>query len=171
MNTQHLNYLIQLVREELPSLQHDIQNGSNALALRPSVERLFNIVSHLVHNEIEEGFPSGNLPADLLVPPPIITQPTLSPPQAPEIPDITASDVPQVVVTPTGTRVIPPRGTGPAVMLPPGVAVDLTHLPSRPEPPAAPPGVAQVVLPPGGALSPEAAAALAARSAVPAPTR
>ena len=64
----------------------------------------------------------------------------------------------EVVITPQGTRVIPPVG-GQAVTLPPGSAVDLVGM-GRPVPPPAPPGVAQVVLPPGGVLTPEAAAAL-----------
>ena len=100
---------------------------------------------------------------NLLARPPIISQPGLAPTSSNGMPGITASDVPNVEITPQGTRVIPPTGAGAPITLPPNVAVDLTHMAGRLELPPAPPGVAQVVVPQGGAVTPELAAALAAR--------
>lgn len=112
-------------------------------------------------SEIPPAFSSGPvLPSVGMLPPPNpITQPGLAPTQAPGIPNIAPSGVAEVVITPQGTRVIPPVG-GQAVTLPPGSAVDLAGMGYPPVPPPAPPGVAQVVLPPGGAMTAETAAAL-----------
>jgi hypothetical protein len=96
--------------------------------------------------------------------PPIISQPGLAPPSSSGgMPGIAPSDVANVVITPQGTQVIPPAGTGAPITLPPNTAVDLAHMGGKPELPPAPPGVAQVVVPQGGAVTPELAAALAAR--------
>ena len=95
--------------------------------------------------------------------PPTITQPGLAPTSANGMPGIAPSDVANVVITPQGTQVIPAAGTGMPITLPPNTAVDLAHMGGRPELPPAPPGVAQVVVPAGGAVTPELAAALAAR--------
>ena len=95
--------------------------------------------------------------------PPIISQPGLAPASSNGMPGIAPSDVANVVITPQGTQVIPAAGTGAPITLPPNVAVDLAHMSGRPELPLAPPGVAQVVVPAGGAVTPDLAAALAAR--------
>ena len=95
--------------------------------------------------------------------PPIISQPGLAPTSSNGMPGIAPSDVANVVITPQGTQVIPPAGAGTPITLPPNVAVDLAHMGGRPELPPAPPGVAQVVVPPGGAVTPDLAAALASR--------
>jgi hypothetical protein len=95
--------------------------------------------------------------------PPTISQPGLAPASANGMPGIAPSDVANVVITPQGTQVIPAAGTGVPITLPPNTAVDLAHMGGRPELPPAPPGVAQVVVPAGGAVTPELAAALAAR--------
>ena len=174
--SQYLPNLIQFARE-LPQLQHDMQNASTQNTLWKSTQQLFNIVSYLLHHAIVDAYnnmPAGNpepaavpaaspaptpiapapvIPIGALPFPPTITQPGLAPPQTPGMPDIAPSGV---------TEVIPAGGAGPAVVLPPNVAVDATHL-GKPEPPAAPPGVAQVILPQGGALPPDVAAALASR--------
>jgi hypothetical protein len=94
--------------------------------------------------------------------PPIVSFPGLAPTASNGMPGISPSDVANVVITPQGTQVIPPTGAGAPITLPPNVAVDLVHM-GRPELPPAPPGVAQVVVPQGGAVTPELAAALAAR--------
>jgi len=71
--------------------------------------------------------------------------------------------VTNVTITPQGTHVVAP--TGARSQLPPGVPVDLTaSTGAPPELPEAEPGVTQVILPPGGGMSPEVAQALAARS-------
>jgi len=77
--------------------------------------------------------------------------PGLAPAQSPGVPDITPSGVLEVVITPNGKRVIPPAGQA---------AAPTSNAFEMPVPPPAPPGVANVVLPPGGVLTPEAAAAL-----------
>jgi DUF1680 family protein len=76
--------------------------------------------------------------------------PGLAPAQSPGVPDITPSGVLEVVITPNGKRVIPPAGQA---------AAPTSNAFEMPVPPPAPPGVANVVLPPGGVLTPEAAAA------------
>ncbi len=184
---QYTEHLVGFARE-LPQLQYDMQNASTQNALWLVCQKTFNILQYMLHHAIMEAyqgaqpgtptaqpaqpapapamsaippaFSSGpTLPSVGMLPPPNpITQPGLAATQAPGIPDIAASGVAEVVITPQGTRVIPPVG-GQAVTLPPGSSVDLVGM-GRPVPPPAPPGVAQVVLPPGGVLTPEAAAAL-----------
>lgn len=87
--------------------------------------------------------------------------------QNPVIPDVPNASiqpgVTNVVITSQGTHVVAPSGA--RAVLPPGAPVDLaTSTGAPPELPPAPPGVDQVVLPPGGGMSPEVAAALAGRS-------
>jgi hypothetical protein len=179
--------LVEFARE-LPQLQYDMQNASTQNALWLVCQKTFNILQYVLHHAIVEAyqsqpeaatasqpapapapamstippaFSSGpTLPSVGSLPPPNpITQPGLAPSQAPGFPDVAASGVAEVVITPQGTRVIPPVG-GQAVTLPPGSAVDLTGIGHPPVPPPAPPGVAQVVLPPGGAMTAETAAAM-----------
>ena len=70
--------------------------------------------------------------------------------------------VTNVVITPHGTRVIAP--TGASTVLPAGEAVDLAASTGRPIVPPAPPGVDNIVLPPGGGLTPDVVAALVSRT-------
>jgi len=197
--SKYLPELVKIAQDEMLSLQYDIQNASTTFTLQAATQRLFNIVSYLLHDAILDAYsrmpqmsaipaapaqaqqapiPEGaaHVPvmyAGMLPPPPIVTQPTPASmnaaPSIPGVQDIAPSNVASVMITPQGTRVIPASGAGPAVTLPPGSAVDLATMTGRPDLPPAPPGVAQVVLPPGGALPPEVASALAARSA-PIPT-
>ena len=171
MSTQYVNDLVKFAREELPALHHDMQNASTQYTLWSACQRLFNIVSVLLHHAILEAY--EKLPAGAaLPPPPIITQPDLAPAQTPGlpgVPDIAPAGVAQVVITPSGTRVIPPGGAGPSVVLPPGSAVDLASMTGKPELPPAAPGVAQVVLPPGGAMPAAVADAIASHPAPPPP--
>ncbi|HVP24128.1 MAG TPA: hypothetical protein VMS77_09490 [Conexivisphaerales archaeon] len=112
-------------------------------------------------------------------PPPATTSmpialPYLPPPVAPPAPPTVASpspmaDVPitpgvtNVIITPNGTMVTTPGGT--QSRLPPGAPVTLEIASDVPAvPPPAPEGYAQVVLPRGGSMPPDLAAALAARS-------
>jgi hypothetical protein len=95
--------------------------------------------------------------------PPTISQPALSTPSSNGMPGIPPSDVVNVVLTPQGTQVIPPVGAGAPVSLPVNTPVRLNHVMGQPELPPASPGVAQVVVPQGGALTPEVEAALSAR--------
>ena len=184
--SQYLPNLVEFARE-LPQLQHDMQNASTQNTLWNVTQRLFNILSYLLHHAIIDAYsnmPAGSpdpaatpaapqapahiapapvIPIGALPFPPIITQPGLAPAQMPGMPDIAPSGVTEVIVTSQGTKVIPPSGTGPAIVLPPNVAVDATHL-GKPVPPPAAPGVAQVILPEGGVLPPDVAAALASRA-------
>lgn len=183
--SQYLPNLVQFARE-LPQLQHDMQNASTQNTLWSVTQKLFNILSYMLHHAIIDAYsnmPAGNpepaavpaaspapspiapapvIPIGALPFPPTITQPGLAPTQVPGMPDIAPSGVTEVIVTAQGTKVIPAGGAGPAIVLPPNVAVDASHL-GKPEPPAAPPGVAQVILPEGGVLPPDVAAALASR--------
>ena len=171
MSTQYVNDLVKFAREELPALHHDMLNASTQYTLWSATQRLFNIVSVLLHHAILEAY--EKLPPGVTIPPPpMITQPEPAPAQMPGIPgvpDIAPAGVAQVVITPTGTRVIPAGGTGPSVVLPPGSAVDLATMTGKPDLPPAAPGVAQVVLPPGGAMPTEVAAAIASHPAPPPP--
>jgi hypothetical protein len=115
----------------------------------------------------------GGIPANLMrgmnLPP--INQPVAEP----------SSQVTEVMVTPQGTKVIVPGGT--TAVLPPGVHVDTAQFIPPPQRVAQPAGIpsfppqtpgqpVEVVLPQGGGMTPEMAAALeAARSAPPPPAQ
>ncbi len=74
--------------------------------------------------------------------------------------------VASVFITAQGTQAISP--TGVKTVLPPGEPVDLAATTGAPpELPPAPPGVQQIVLPPGGGMTPELAAALSTRTGEP----
>jgi hypothetical protein len=102
-----------------------------------------------------------------LPPPPMIHQPATMPSAA--LSDAQGANiqpgVTNVIITAQGTRVLNPNGG--TTVLPPGEAVDLAAATGRPIPPPAPPGVAQVVLPPGGGLTPDVLAALSSRQGTP----
>jgi len=71
--------------------------------------------------------------------------------------------VANVVITANGITAIAPSGQ--RTTLPPGEAVPIEATSGAPpEPPEAPEGVAQVVLPPGGGMTPELLAAIGNRS-------
>lgn len=98
------------------------------------------------------------------LPPPPSMVPTFHPSASlPGMPDVTLQPgAANVIITPQGTRTVSPTGT--TAMLPPGVPVGPDVLYGRPEPPPAPPGVANIVLPPGGGMTNETLAALTSRS-------
>lgn len=191
--SKHLPQLVKFA-QELPSLQYDLQNASTIYNLRDVSSRLFNIVSYMLHDVILDAYASmtpaeasaaasralpASAPSPLHAPvpaqatgvlpqPPTITGPSLGMPSIPGIPDgiVATPGAMNVVVTPQGTRVMAPGATQP-VVLPPGAPVDLASVTGQPELPDAAPGVAQVVLPPGGGMTAELAAALASRAAAP----
>jgi hypothetical protein len=174
--TPGLGELIRIYREDLPSLQYDVGNASTLHTLWPVTKRIFNVVITVLHYIISEELkkegidvasPATSPSPVVLSPPPVLSMPGLSPAAIPGMPNMPQSDVTEVYIAANGTRVVPPAGAGPAVTLPPGAAVDLAAMTGKPELPPAPPGVAQVVLPPGGALSAEVADALANRSGTP----
>ena len=186
MPTPYHQQLIQLVQPggELDQLQHDVENASTALAQRETNQRMYNVTSLLLYHCV---FLTEELIRAKIVPQhqPTVPTPSLAPAPAPAaraypafpappsiamlrpapsqgVPgnnEITPSDVPQVVITPEGTRVIPPAGSGAAaVVLPPNTPVHLDQVGATPANP--PPGI---VVPQGGIVTPELAAALASR--------
>ena len=109
--------------------------------------------------------PAGLAPLPPLLDPGQVPFPTS--PALPGSPDRSVQPgVANVFVTTSGTQVITPDGA--QVALPPGAAVDLAATTGQPELPPPPEGGVNVVLPPGGGLTPEVAAALAGRLTPPA---
>lgn len=189
MPTPYYQQLIELVQAggELEQLQHDVENASTALAQRETNQRMFNLTANLIYHCVsltEELVRRGVLqrsqpatpapaPAPVLAPvaaapayaafpsPPAIAMLRPSAPASlPGTNEITPSDVPQVVITPGGTRVIPPAGSGVApVVAPPYTPVRLDQVSGSPLA-APPPGI---VVPQGGIVTPELAAALSSR--------
>jgi hypothetical protein len=110
--------------------------------------------------------PVANPVADALglPPPPSFAQPTQAVPAVSGMPSAQAQPgVANVFLTTQGTEVV--AATGAKTVLPAGAPVDLAASAGLPpEPPPAPPGVEQVILPPGGGMTPELEAALAGRS-------
>jgi hypothetical protein len=99
-----------------------------------------------------------------LPPPPSFAQQTQAVPAVPGMPSAQAQPgVANVFLTTQGTEVV--AATGAKTVLPAGAAVDLAASAGLPpEPPPAPPGYEQVILPPGGGMTAELEAALAGRS-------
>ncbi len=101
----------------------------------------------------------------LLPPPPSMSGPLPGSPPNPAMPDVPPAQpgVANVFVTSQGTQVVAPDGS--RAVLPAGAPVgpELTSG-QPPELPDAPPGVDQVVLPPGGGMTPDVMAALTGRS-------
>jgi hypothetical protein len=148
-------------------LYHSIHDSVNRMNGQPAVEPVQQPAPVAVQ-QAPALSPQSNMHSSFGLPglptrPPAISQPGLAPASSNGMPGITASDVANVVITPQGTQVIPAAGTGAPITLPPNTAVDLAHMGGRPELPPAPPGVVQVVVPQGGAVTPDLAAALASR--------
>ena len=191
MPTPYYQSLIQLVQPggELEQLQHDVENASTALAQRETNQRMFNLNANLIYHCIslteelirlrvlQRGQQAAPTPTPVIAPapaapayytfpaPPSIAMLRPSAPSAsaglPGTSEISPTDVPQVVITPSGTKVIPPAGSGAAaVVVPPNTPVRLDQVGGPPAPAAPPPGI---VVPQGGIVTPELAAALASR--------
>lgn len=104
-----------------------------------------------------------------LPPPPFISQPNPVATQV-GIPDAQGATVQpgvtNVIIGQQGTTVIAPSGA--QTVLPPGEAVDLAaSMGTDPEPPMAPEGVENIILPKGGGFTPDVMAALANRTGMP----
>lgn len=187
MPTPYYQQLVQLVQPggELEQLQYDVAYASTALAQRETNQRMFNMNANLIyhcialteelvrHGVLPRGQQAAPPPAPPLAPAPAVPahSPFPSPPSismrlpsgpstyagAPGTNEISPTDVPQVVITPDGTRVIPPAGSSASpVVVPPNTPVRLDQM----APASPPPGA---VLPQGGIVTPELAAALASR--------
>ena len=186
--SKHLPDLITLAKTEIPALENDILSATaGPYQLAPICARLIKIVKYLLHHAILDAQPPSALPAAAPAPPPPprpvpVSRPAVAglpglpslgaaaqPARAPAPTANVPSDVPiqhgvvNVVITPTGTVAVSPSGA--RSVLPPGEAVPLEATADvPPELPEAPEGVENVLLPPGGGMTPELAAALAGRS-------
>lgn len=185
--SKHLPDLITLAKTEIPVLENDILSATGPYQLRDVCTKLINIVKYLLHDAILDSQPASALPAAAPAPPPPprpipVSRPAVAglpglpslgaaaqPARAPAPTVGVPSDVPiqrgvtNVVITPQGTVAVSPSGN--RSVLPPGEAVPLEATADvPPSPPEAPEGVENIVLPPGGGMTPELAAALAGRS-------
>jgi hypothetical protein len=178
--TKHTQELIRIVREEIPSLRYDFQNGSTHYALQAPCIKLLTIVEYLLHDAILDAVstePVAAAPAPSPVPVPVarpvpvktaaldlpppgaISQTAAPVAQIPGMADMPIqAGVASVFVTTQGTKVVGP--TGQTAVLPPGEPVSLADVTGTPELPPAPEGGVNVVLPPGGGMSPDVAALL-----------
>lgn len=190
--SKHIGILEKMAREEIPSLQFDVQGATNVYQLREVLARMLNVLGYVVQDIVFDAYSAIPVPPQQIVRtaprPQPATQvvpaappaPRASSPQLPMLPPpipmvqpaaaMSVQGVPpdaiirkgetNVVITAHGTTVVGPGGQ--TATLAPGepVPAELTSgLP--PVPPPAPEGVAQVVLPPGGGLTPDVAEALA----------
>jgi hypothetical protein len=104
--------------------------------------------------------PAGmpRLPAPNAIPQPTPGSAANSDPNGPNV----TPGVTNVIITPQGTQVVSP--TGVTAVVPPGEHVGLDLTQAGPPQPFVEPGVATVILPPGGGFTPDVAAALDGRS-------
>jgi hypothetical protein len=184
--TKHTQELIRIVRDEIPSLRYDFQNGSTHYSLQAPCIKLLTIVEYLLHDAILDAVSpeqptAAPAPAPIPVPVPV-ARPAFARPAAIDLPPLGniaqsvaqsvapveqipgMADMPiqagvaNVFVTTQGTKVVGP--TGQTAALPPGAAVSLADVTGVPELPPAPDGGVNVILPPGGGMSPDVAALL-----------
>lgn len=186
--------LIQIAEVNLPQLKHEIDNnGSSIFKLQAAVSELHTIVTYVTHHMIDERrrlmtLAGTSVPAPQVPPQaqaqqaPAAQAPQRqvpSPSQRPVLPPLSpaaampiaqpAQAVPgqgrviDVTITPTGTRATIP-GVSTPVIVPPGAPIDTTVFDAPAQPPEG------VMLPPGGEMSPEVAAALGARNITNEPT-
>jgi hypothetical protein len=188
MSQKYLKELIQYAQVEIPLLKYAFQNASTHYALQEACQKQFGLITYMLHHVILSAYdgapaappppapvvvapppppppaprqsPSGHLPT--LPDPAMIEQPSIAPTQMAGMAEVNiVPGTTNVIITPQGTRVIAP--TGAATVLPAGEAVDLAASTGHPEVPPAPPGVENIVLPPGGGMTPDVAAALESR--------
>jgi len=180
MSTKYLSQLLYFANEDLPQLSHDLVNASTLYTQQAALQRMHNILTYLVHtailNAYENGQPSGKpapAPAPAAqaetarAPAPPILRAAIPPGPLPlgamaaQRPAPTGGPV-EVFVTPQGSRAHIPGM--PVAAFPPGTTVDTAQFIHPAATPFPPPITADVILPQGGGLSPEVAAALAGRS-------
>lgn len=192
MSQKYLRELVDFAQKEIPLLNNDFQNASTLYALQAASQRLFNLTTYMLHHLIHAAYEGGSSPAAPPAPPappaPVVapTPPApafVAPSGMPRLPSpslisqpvpVAATNIPgspelniqpgvtNVVITQQGTKVV--SADGAITMVAPGEPVGLDATTGRPAVPEAPPGVANVVLPPGGGFTPELAAALASRT-------
>jgi hypothetical protein len=199
--SKYIPILEKMAREEIPSLQFDVQSATNTYQLREVLTRALNILSYVVHDRVLDEYaarspqppaPTRMVPRQAPPPPPQVQAVPPAPPApravSPQLPALpppisavqpgpspTIQGVPSdaivrkgetnVIITAHGTTVVGPGGQTSSLAPGEPVPAELTSgLP--PVPPPAPEGVANVVLPQGGAgLTPDVEAALANLSA------
>jgi hypothetical protein len=184
MSQKYLRELVEFAQQEMSLLNNDLQNASTHYALQAATQRLFNINTYMLHNLIHTAYEQGTAPATAPTPPtpvavaptPVITTPTtgmpaLPPPTAITQPQVSTQsatnigDIPStpgvanIIITAQGTKVISPSGV--STLVPQGEPVGLDATAGVPPTPLSEPGVETVVLPPGGGITPDLAAALA----------
>jgi hypothetical protein len=192
MATKYLRELVDFAQREVPLLKADLQNASTQYALQATCQRMFDILTYMLHHAIHAAYENGSAPAAApapapappppvaapvqqapaftqpagmprLPPPSLISQPVAGAPSDPTMADIPFQPgVANVIITAQGTKVVSP--TGATSMVPPGEHVGLEATLGTPPQPYVEPGVATVVLPPGGGMSPDVLAALSQRS-------
>lgn len=199
MSTKYLRELVDFAQKELPQLGYELQNASTVYALQAATQRLYNVTTYMLHHIVHAAYEQGGAPAAPPAPPapapvavpvppaPVFVAPSvqtglpaLPPPSliTQPIPGAqstitTAGDVPStpgvanVIITPQGTKVVAPSGV--ATMVPPGEPVGLDATVGAPPVPLSVPGEATIVLPPGGGISPDLAAALSNLTRPPTP--
>ena len=186
--SKYLPELIRIARDEMPNLEYDVANSVTPLSIRETNIKLFAIMGQILHHAIHDALsrmPAVSqaprpAPAPVQVAAPVArplstadalglpTPPSMIPvvvpaqgPQVPGIPDDPVqAGVANVFITTQGTSVIGPGGR--RMTLPPNetqVPIEATAE-IAPVPPPAPDGGISVVLPPGGGMTPEVAAAL-----------
>ena len=188
MSQKYLRELVEFAQKEVPLLEYSFQQASTHYALQEACQRQFKILTHMLHHIIYAAYENNITVAPVAAPPPVVVAPTPPPPVAPpasglpalpppafipqpalapqpasNLPDVPIQPgVANVIITREGTKVISPSGA--TAILPPGEHVSLEAASGVATLPDAPPGVEQVVLPPGGGMSPEVLAALSSRT-------
>lgn len=139
-NSPYLSSLIRIVNEEMPQLAYDIENrGSAVFAQQEIVRQIHKILLYMLHHQILDAGGSPEPVQQTLTP--AFVPPAFRRPVSQGLPSLTGapaarspeelmmpgpSQVTEIIVTPTGTRVIPPAGSGPGISVPPGAPVDAT---------------------------------------------
>jgi hypothetical protein len=192
MSKQYLRELVDFAQREIPLLNYDFQNASTHMTLQAATQRLFNVTTYMLHHLIHAAYEEGGTPAAAPAPapapvaPPVrvappapvapspagfprlpspspISQPAANATAVEGYPEATVQPgVTNVIITAQGTRVVAPSGA--ASVVPPGEHVSLEASLGIPPQPLDEPGVATVVLPPGGGMSPDVLAALSGRT-------
>jgi hypothetical protein len=181
MSQKYLRELVDYAQHEMPLLKDDLANASTTYALQAATQRLFNVTTHILHNLIHTAYELGTIPivappqaVAIAVPTPtappagipslpspnLISQPLPSPQPVNNIGDVPSTPgIANVIITAQGTKVIAPSGV--STMVPQGEPVGLDATVGAPPTPLSEPGVETVILPPGGAVTNDLAAALA----------
>jgi len=157
--TKHLEHIVQLIHNELPSLRYDLENASTVYTVQQCAQRVFNLVQLVLYHLVEDTY--GKVP---LPPPGLITQATIVTPSNDSMSEIAPSSVPSVFITQNGTQIVPPIGSSQSpITVPRGAPVVLSDLVLRQGSAELPPeenGVPNIIVRSGAPLPPEVEAIL-----------